>query len=46
MEITFDDYVKNPTGGRSHMVGERDAAKAVYTDLAAVYRQSDDAGSL
>ena len=32
MEITFDDYVKNPTGGRSHMVGERDAAKAVYTD--------------
>ena len=20
MEITFDDYVKNPTGGRSHML--------------------------
>ena len=32
MEITFDQYVKNPTGGRSHMVGQNEAAKAVYSD--------------
>ena len=32
MELTLAEYIKNPTGGRSHMVGQRDAAQAVYSD--------------
>lgn len=32
MEITLGEYIKNPTGGRSHMVGQKDAAQAVYSD--------------
>jgi len=31
-QITFDGYINNPTGGRSHMVGQKEAAKAVYSD--------------
>lgn len=30
--ITFDDYIKNPTGSRSRLVGERDIAQQVYND--------------
>ena len=32
MEITFENYIKNPTGGRTGMVGQRDAAAAVYNE--------------
>ena len=31
-QMTFDNYINNPTGGRSHMVGQKEAAKAVYSD--------------
>lgn len=30
MEITLENYIKNPSGTRAHMVGERDAAAAIY----------------
>ena len=30
--ITFDEWIKNPSGGRSKLVGERDIAQAVYND--------------
>lgn len=30
MEITLEGYIKNPSGTRAHMVGERDAAAAIY----------------
>ena len=32
MEMTISDYLKNPTGGRNHMLGQTDMAKAIYTD--------------
>ena len=32
MDITFEDYIGNPSGGRSSMVGQKEAAKAVYND--------------
>lgn len=31
-QLTFDDYIKNPTGGRSRIVGERDIARSTYND--------------
>lgn len=31
-QITFDEWVKNPSGGRSKLVGEREIAQAVYND--------------
>jgi len=30
--ITFDEWVKNPSGGRSKLVGERDIAQAIYNE--------------
>ena len=30
MQITLDSYIKNPSGGRATMAGQRDAAAAVY----------------
>jgi hypothetical protein len=32
MEMTISDYLKNPAGGRNHMLGQTDMAKAIYTD--------------
>lgn len=32
MQITLDSYINNPTGGRAHMIGERQAAAASYGD--------------
>ena len=31
MQITFDDYAKNPSGGRTRMVGEAETARQLYT---------------
>lgn len=30
--ITFEEYINNPTGARSRMVGEKDIAKKMYND--------------
>lgn len=30
MQIKLEQYIKNPTGGRAHVVGERDAVAAIY----------------
>lgn len=30
--ITFEEYIRNPAGGRSRLVGERDIAQQVYND--------------
>ena len=32
MKITLNSYINNPMGGRAHMVGERQAAAATYSD--------------
>lgn len=32
MNITFDSYINNPMGGRTHMVGQRQAAAAMYNE--------------
>lgn len=32
MDMTISDYLKNPAGGRNHMLGQTEVAKAVYTD--------------
>lgn len=31
-QITFDDYIRNPTGSRNHVVGQRDLARATYNE--------------
>ena len=31
-KMTFDEYISNPTGSRSRMVGEKETARAVYND--------------
>jgi hypothetical protein len=31
-KMTFAEYIRNPTGARSRMVGEADTARAVYND--------------
>lgn len=31
MQITFEDYAKNPSGGRTRMVGEAETARELYT---------------
>jgi hypothetical protein len=31
-KYTFDEYINNPSGSRSHMVGEKEIAKSVYND--------------
>lgn len=31
-KMTFDEYISNPTGARSRMVGEKETARAVYND--------------
>lgn len=31
-KITFEDYIKNPTGSRSRLVGEKDIAQQVYNN--------------
>lgn len=32
IRLTFDEYIRNPTGGRSRIVGSKDIARAVYSD--------------
>lgn len=32
MNITFKDYIQNPSGGRTMMVGEKNIAQELYTD--------------
>lgn len=32
VKFTFDDYIKNPTGSRSRIVGERDIAQKIYNE--------------
>lgn len=32
MQITLKDYIKNPTGGKTRIVGEQEIARNVYTD--------------
>ena len=31
MQITFEDYAKNPSGGRTRMVGEAETARELYS---------------
>ena len=31
-KVTFEDYIKNPTGSRSRLVGEKDIAQQVYNN--------------
>ena len=32
MNISIEDYIKNPTGGRAKMIGEAESARILYTE--------------